>query len=103
MTTRGPSLRAVHLGDAADGSPLWGCDHVGADGYPWTICECEHADEHDARVCALATLDRLGRAAHATQRRHLGDDVTQWGDLTDAERDAWRMAGYAGSRGAVVT
>jgi hypothetical protein len=92
VTARGPNLRAVHLGDAADGSPLWGCDHVGADGYPWTICEC-----------ALATLDRLGRAAHATQRRHLGDDVTQWGDLTDAERDAWRMAGYAGSRGAVVT
>lgn len=81
----GPNLRAVHLGDAADGSPLWGCDHVDSDGNPWTLCECEH-----------------GRAAHATRRHHLGDDATQWGDLTPTERAAEEMAAFAATRGAVI-
>ncbi len=99
---RGPNLRAVHLGAAADGSPLWGCDHVDSDGNPWTLCECEHGSEVDARACALLTLDRLGRAAHATRRHHLGDDATQWGDLTPTERAAEEMAAFAATRGAVI-
>jgi len=98
----GPNLRAVHISDADDGSPLWGCEHVDRDGRPWALCECDHLVAGDARVCALATLDRLGRAAHATRRHHLGDDATQWGDLTPAERAAEELAAFAATRGAVV-
>lgn len=98
----GPNLRAVHLCDDADGAPLWGCDHVDPEGSPWTVCDHGHAEAADARRCALATLDRLGRVAHATRRHHLGDDVTQWGDLTPAERAAEGLAAFAATRGAVV-
>lgn len=98
----GPNLRAVHLSDAADGSPLWGCDHVDGDGATWPVCDCRHAAEGDARVCALATLDRLGRAAHATRRHHLGDDATQWGDLSAADRAAEGMGALAAARGATI-
>ncbi len=97
----GPNLRAVHLGDAG-GAPVYGCDHVADDGATWPVCDCRHLVAGDARVCALATLDRLGRAAHATRRHHLGDDATQWGDLTPAERAAEELAAFAATRGAVI-
>jgi len=106
VTARGPVLRGVvMLAPAAAGSrapDVWGCEHVGPDGAALALCECGHAEEHDARVCALERLDRLGRVAHGAQRHHLGNDVTAWGDLTDAERDAWRMAGLSAQRGRVV-
>ena len=98
----GPNLRAVWVGTTDGGVDLYGCEHVDREGNAWPLCECEHAAPTDARACALLTLDRLGRAAFATQRHHVGDDVTQWGDLTPVEREAWALAAFAATRGEVV-